>query len=198
MKYSIFLKVVLVSLLLNGPVQAAETVIEVEAVIEVEGAWVRSLPKVSRVNSGYMVIYNRGTKDDRLISARTPMANVTEMHQTVESNGIVQMLRVDGGMALPAGGRIELRSGGYHLMLMQLKRSPAKGESVMIYLTFEEAGEVAVKALAQAGAPALSAQQVSSHTMDHSMDHAMDESMDKSIDKSMEHSDSDHEQHHIR
>ncbi|MFT6914318.1 MAG: copper(I)-binding protein [Motiliproteus sp.] len=154
------LQVALVSAVFGGAALAAP-------VIDIEGAWVRSLPAVSRVNSAYMKIHNRGDQADRLLSVRTPMAEVSEVHLSTMHDGMMQMQRVEGGIALPAGGQILLRSGGYHLMLMQLKDHPLEGESVMLYLTFEQTGEIAVEAPVLADAPMMPAM---SH--DDMQDHA--------------------------
>ena len=54
-------------------------------------------------------------------------------------------------LALPAGKIVELKPGGYHIMLMQLKRPLKEGESVAISLVVENADRtrktVAVKAV---------------------------------------------------
>ncbi|MFT5719754.1 MAG: copper(I)-binding protein [Motiliproteus sp.] len=144
------LQVALVSAVLEGSALAAP-------VIEIEGAWVRSLPAVSRVNSAYMKIHNRGDQADRLLSVRTPIADVSKVHLSTMHDGMMKMERVEGGLEVPAGAEVLLRSGGYHLMLMQLKDHPLEGETVMLYLRFEHTGEIAVEAAVLSDAPGVSA-----------------------------------------
>jgi copper(I)-binding protein len=55
------------------------------------------------------------------------------------------MRRVEGGLEIPAGGSVTLDTGGYHLMFIDLKRQPKKGEKFLATLTFEKAGNVTVE-----------------------------------------------------
>lgn len=116
-----------------------------DASIQVKDAWLRSLPAVSRVNSAYLVISNDGDRDDRLLSARTNLAKVVEIHRSVLVEGAYHMEQVQS-VAIPAGDTLTLKSGDYHLMLKQLARSPGLGERVVLYLSFERAGELRVDA----------------------------------------------------
>jgi len=58
----------------------------------------------------------------------------------------VMQMRPIARLAVPAGGRVELKPGGYHIMLINLKRGLAAGEQIHIHLKFEHSGEVAVEA----------------------------------------------------
>jgi copper(I)-binding protein len=55
------------------------------------------------------------------------------------------MRRVEGGVEIPAGGKVELSPGAYHLMFMGLKQQPKQGDSFSATLTFEKAGSIDVK-----------------------------------------------------
>ena len=50
---------------------------------------------------------------------------------------------------IPAGGSVQLKPGGYHVMLMELAKPIAAGDTVPVTLTFEKAGEVTVDAVAK-------------------------------------------------
>ena len=60
------------------------------------------------------------------------------------SNGVMTMRPVAGGLEIPAGGKVALAPGGYHLMFFGLKRQPKQGEKFSATLTFEKAGTVTV------------------------------------------------------
>ena len=56
------------------------------------------------------------------------------------------MMRPVGEIVVPAGGKAELKPGGYHLMLFDLKRALRTGQSIPLVLTFRDAGKVSVTA----------------------------------------------------
>ena len=55
---------------------------------------------------------------------------------------VMQMMEVEGGFTIPAGGSHALMRGGDHVMLMGLKGPMTDGEAVTITLTFEKAGDI--------------------------------------------------------
>jgi copper(I)-binding protein len=52
-------------------------------------------------------------------------------------------------IALPAGEEVKLEPGGYHIMIMGLKDPIEAGDEYQITLEFENAGEIAVQAIAR-------------------------------------------------
>jgi len=109
--------------------------------IEVRDAWVREVPPTSSMSAAYMVIENKGDEGDKLVGASTNIAKVVELHETV--NG--KMRRVKA-IEVPAGKSVELKPGGYHIMLIDLTKKPKEGEKVELTLKFEKSGEVKVVA----------------------------------------------------
>ncbi|MEZ4413722.1 MAG: copper chaperone PCu(A)C [Gemmatimonadales bacterium] len=91
--------------------------------------------------SGFMVIDNQGTTADSLIGVSSPDAEMVMLHQTTEQG----MDMVDG-VAIPAGGRVPLAPGGYHLMLQGLTHQAAVGDTITVRLVFSKAGDVVVRA----------------------------------------------------
>lgn len=89
----------------------------------------------------YLVIYNDTQKDDRLIGARTAVAEIVEIHETRMENDIMRMQQVEG-IDLPARSEVELKPGGYHIMLINLKQDLKVGEKIPFTLIFEMQGEV--------------------------------------------------------
>ena len=75
-------------------------------------------------------------KDVKLVEARTPNAGFVEVHQMLLDQGVMSMRPVKG-LLIPAGESVEFKSGGYHLMLMDLKQPVRTGFEAQITLVFE-------------------------------------------------------------
>lgn len=123
--------------------------------LEIEHPWSRAAPAGAKVGGGYFTIVNNGSTPDRLVSIVTEISEKAEVHEMAVKDGVMTMRHVEGGLEIPAGGKVELKPGAYHLMFMGLKRQPKQGESFSATLTFEKAGSVevkfAVEALGSAG-----------------------------------------------
>jgi copper(I)-binding protein len=112
--------------------------------LEKDHPWSRETPAGARVAGGYFTVKNTGASPDRLLSITSDISAKAELHQMTVSDGVMTMRQVDGGLEIPAGGAVELEPGGYHLMFIDLKSQPKKGESFAATLTFEKAGSVTV------------------------------------------------------
>jgi copper(I)-binding protein len=71
-----------------------------------------------------------------LISAKSPAAGIVEVHEMAMDGGVMKMRAIEG-LALPMGTAVELKPGGYHVMLMDLKSQVKEGDAVPLTLTFE-------------------------------------------------------------
>ena len=88
-----------------------------------------------------LTLNNTGKEDDKLISAATPAATDTEIHEMSETNGVMKMREV-GAVAVKAGEEIAFTPSGYHVMLLGLKEPLKAGDARPITLKFLRAGEV--------------------------------------------------------
>jgi hypothetical protein len=93
----------------------------------------------------YVTINNREGEADALLSAATDLANSAELHETVERDGKMVVRRLPK-FDVPAGGKLEIKPGGYHIMLLGLKQDLKPGDTVNVRLTFEKTGQMAVEA----------------------------------------------------
>jgi copper(I)-binding protein len=107
--------------------------------------WSRATPAGAKVGGGYLGIENTGTTPDRLVSVSVPFAARAEMHEMATTNGVMTMRPLEQGVDVPAGGKVEFKPGGYHIMFMELKQPLKQGEAVKGTLTFEKAGTVEVE-----------------------------------------------------
>jgi len=112
--------------------------------IEIEHPWSRATPAGAKVAGGYFTITNTGSSADRLLSISSDISAKTELHEMGVKDGVMTMRPVAGGLEIPAGGKLALAPGGYHLMFIGLKQQPKQGEEFSATLTFEKAGTVNV------------------------------------------------------
>jgi hypothetical protein len=95
--------------------------------------------------SAYFVMRNNTAQADRLLSVSTEIAQTAELHATTIENNVATMGPV-AGIDVPANSAVELKPGGYHVMLLSLTRSLRVGEKIPLKLQFEKAGEITVEA----------------------------------------------------
>lgn len=112
--------------------------------IEVVHPWARATPPAAKVGGGYAEIRNDGAEPDRLVSVTAEVAGRVEIHEMGMKDGVMTMRPVEGGVPVPANGTAALAPGGFHLMMMDLKRPLKAGESFAGTMTFERAGTIAV------------------------------------------------------
>ncbi|MFI8888837.1 copper chaperone PCu(A)C [Streptomyces paradoxus] len=90
--------------------------------------------------AGFLTVTNKGGAADDLTSVTSDVAGQVTVHETVD--GAMQEVK---SLKIPAGGRLELRSGGDHLMFEQLKRKPKEGQTVSVELHFAHSDPVKVE-----------------------------------------------------
>lgn len=99
--------------------------------------WVREAPPGVTVLAGYFVLQNLTGKPLTLTSASSREFGMVEMHRSVSRNGVESMEPV-ASADIPAGGSIDFKPGGYHLMLMQPKKNLFAGDLVTLTLNFSD------------------------------------------------------------
>ena len=107
--------------------------------IAIDHPFARATPPGARAGGAFFVILNAGTTADKLVSAASPAAGAVELHQMAMDGGVMKM-RAMPSMEIPPGGKLELKPGGYHLMMLDLKQPLKAGDKVPLTLTFEKAG----------------------------------------------------------
>lgn len=105
--------------------------------------WARATPAGAKVGAAYVTIQGAPGAADALVSVSSPSAGRAELHTHIMNGAIMEMRRVDR-IAVPAGGRAELKPGGDHLMLMDLKAPLVAGSRIKLQLSFEKAGRMEV------------------------------------------------------
>ena len=111
--------------------------------VDVKNPWVRVAVPGQKATGAFMSIT---AKDGaRLVGASSPVAGVAEIHEMKMDGNVMKMRAIEGGLELPAGKTVELKPGGFHVMLMDLKAPLAKDASVALTLVFKDAKGVESK-----------------------------------------------------
>jgi copper(I)-binding protein len=104
--------------------------------VDVKDAWVRTSVQGQKATGAFMKIT---AKDGaRLVSVSSPVAGVAEVHEMKMDGDVMKMRAVQGGLELPAGKAVELKPGGYHVMLMDLKAALPKDSTIPMTLVFKD------------------------------------------------------------
>jgi copper(I)-binding protein len=92
----------------------------------------------------YVLIDNQGNEADRLLGASSAAAEVVEIHESFMENNVMKMRMLEAGIEIPANGKVELKPGGYHIMLINLAKALEPGTRITVTLKFEKSGDVAL------------------------------------------------------
>ncbi|MBO3673833.1 copper chaperone PCu(A)C [Streptomyces sp. NEAU-YJ-81] len=107
--------------------------------LSVTSAYV-SQPPMTDMAAGYLTVRNAGGGADELTSVTTPLASEVTLH-TTKGTRMKQVSSLD----VPADNRLELSSGGDHLMLTNLSHRPKVGEKVSFTLHFATSAPIEIK-----------------------------------------------------
>lgn len=108
-------------------------------------AWARSSIEGAPNSAAFGLLVNLNGEEDTLVSASSDVAETVELHEMIMGSGdVMQMQPVEGGIVVPAEGFVELKPGGLHIMLINLKQPLVAGETFALQLNFKEAGEVSL------------------------------------------------------
>ena len=104
--------------------------------VTVAESWARATVPGQKATGAFMKITAK--QPSKLVAASTPVAGITEIHEMKMDKDVMRMSAV-AALDLPAGKTVELKPGGYHVMLMELKQALPKGSTVPLTLTLRDA-----------------------------------------------------------
>lgn len=122
-------------LLLAASALIALLALPAAAQVAVADAWIRGTVAGQKATGAFMQLTS--LTDMALVGAASPAAKVVEIHQMKQEGGMMKMNAVDR-VALPANKTVELKPGGYHIMMMDLTQPLRDGETIPLTLTFED------------------------------------------------------------
>ncbi len=107
--------------------------------LQVRDAFIRELPPGQTVSAGFFTLANSGKAPIALVAATCDVADRVEIHAHRMSGGAMRMEQLHR-IEVPAGGELQFKPGGLHLMLIDLKRPLRAGDSVAVTLLDERGG----------------------------------------------------------
>lgn len=111
--------------------------------VEVKDAWARATVQGQKATGAFMKISAKN--GSKLVAVSSPVAGVAEVHEMKMEGDVMKMRALEAGLDLPAGKAVELKPGGYHVMLMDLKLPLLKDTTIPLTLTFKDAKGVQTK-----------------------------------------------------
>ncbi|HRP74140.1 MAG TPA: copper chaperone PCu(A)C [Rhodocyclaceae bacterium] len=104
------------------------------AQVKVDDPWVRATVPQQRATGAFMQL--TAPVDARLVEVQSPAAAVVEIHEMTMDNDVMRMRAIES-LDLPAGQTVELKPGGYHVMLIDLKAQAKEGDTIPVTLIVE-------------------------------------------------------------
>ncbi|MDR2015533.1 MAG: copper chaperone PCu(A)C [Azoarcus sp.] len=105
---------------------------------DITDPWIRATVTEQKVTGAFMKITS--PVDAKLIDVRTALAGRTEIHEMAMIDGTMKMRQIPN-LPLPAGVTVELRPGGFHVMLFELTTQAKEGDTVPLTLVIETGGK---------------------------------------------------------
>jgi len=106
------------------------------APVAADGAWARATVQGQKSSGAFVKLTAREAL--QLVGAASPVAGVVEIHE-MKMEGDVMRMRAISALTLPAGQAVELKPGGYHVMLMDLRAPLAPNTQIPLTLRFKDA-----------------------------------------------------------
>jgi periplasmic copper chaperone A len=114
--------------------------------IVIKDSWVR--PAAKHANSAlYFSIHNEGETPDTLIGAKSKSADITEVHETFSRENNQMGMRSVKFIAIPAKSVVELKPGGFHVMLIDMKKDYKSGDFIKTVIQLKNAGKITIKSV---------------------------------------------------
>ena len=103
--------------------------------VKVEGAWARASVPGQKATGAFMTL--TAPAATQLVGVSSPAAGVAEVHEMAMQGDVMKMRAIES-LALPAGQPVQLKPGGHHIMLLDLKAPLAEGATVPLTLLFKD------------------------------------------------------------
>ena len=110
-----------------------------------DGAYINLSPISGNPSAGYFVIHG-GPENVALLSVNSPYIQRTEMHETIEENGMSKMRAIES-VDVPAGKNIAFKPGGKHLMLWGINQGSVADGKLFFIVTFSNGDSFRVPAV---------------------------------------------------
>src|SRR5262249_25232761 len=126
----------LLALAINGQVHAQTP--DAKPIV-VDHRWARATPAGAKTGAAYMTLVNNGSSGDRLLAAKTPVADAVQFHSVSEENGVSRM-REMRAVEVPPGGKVAFSPGSMHIMVARPKPALKERQSFPLSPNLGQAG----------------------------------------------------------
>jgi hypothetical protein len=109
---------------------------DVAAAVTATGAWVRGTVPAQKTTGAFVTL--ESSDEAKVVGVQSPASQSAEIHASEHRGGVMHMHAVDS-LPLPAGKRVEMKPGGFHVMLVGLTRPLGAGDKVPLTFTIEDA-----------------------------------------------------------
>ncbi|MBN9340610.1 MAG: copper chaperone PCu(A)C [Comamonadaceae bacterium] len=106
-----------------------------QAQVTVKDAWVRATVAQQKATGAFMRL--ESTQDTKLVGASSPLTATVEVHEMLMQDNVMKMREVPA-VEVPAGKPVDLKPGGYHIMLLNLQQQVKAGDNIPLALVFED------------------------------------------------------------
>ena len=107
--------------------------------MELSDGWARPGSK-GQNSAAYLQIANGTASDDTLLHIQSSAAEKAELHESYQDENNITGMRPAGRQVIAESEKLYLQPGDLHIMLMNLQRNLAVGDTVSISLEFARAG----------------------------------------------------------
>ena len=121
------------------------TVTLAQGTLTIHDAWVRQPTGDRKEAAAFAVVENSGATTRAIVSVTAEVAEKAELHEMKMMGAMMQMSPVKQ-IKVPARGKVELKPGGYHVMLFGLKKMPMSGDMVALTFKFDDGSTVSATA----------------------------------------------------
>lgn len=113
--------------------------------LQITDPYTRTTPPMAAVAGGFMTVTNNGTESDTFLGGNAGFVEAVEIHEMSMTDGIMKMRRLENGLQIAPNETVELKPGGYHLMLIKPSEPMKEGDKHKITLSFKQAGDIEVE-----------------------------------------------------
>lgn len=114
--------------------------------LTIDDPYVRLVPPGTTTTGAFMTIHNPGGTERKLIKATSPISDKVQLHTHMNENGVMKMREIPE-IVVPASGKVELKPGSYHIMLIEMKSELKEGDRVPITLNFDDGSTSPIEAI---------------------------------------------------
>lgn len=118
--------------------------------ISVKDVYIKQTPPNATNTAIFMKIYNTSHKDLALYKVETNLSNTAELHNNLREKNKMMMIQVPK-ILIKANSSIELKPGGYHIMVLNLKNKIDANTSANITLYFDNNQSIELKNVTSKG-----------------------------------------------